>query len=97
MKTINEIQSNPDEDKRLDALKRKSAAAIAAKLDEMAANRHNDDESVTDNNGDQRRTLKAVTDTRDCDTCGDTFTPKRTDSKYCSSKCRQKAYRQRSI
>lgn len=33
--------------------------------------------------------------TRDCDTCGDTFTPKRSDSKYCSSKCRQKAYRQR--
>lgn len=30
-----------------------------------------------------------------CQTCAGTFTPKRTDSKYCSSKCRQKAYRQR--
>ena len=30
-----------------------------------------------------------------CQTCGNTFTPKRTDSKYCSSKCRQKSYRQR--
>jgi hypothetical protein len=36
------------------------------------------------------------TETISCQTCNESFTPKRTDSKYCSSKCRQKAYRQRS-
>lgn len=30
-----------------------------------------------------------------CAVCNTEFTPKRTDSKYCSSACRQKAYRQR--
>jgi len=30
-----------------------------------------------------------------CDTCGATFPPARTDSRYCSPACRQKAYRQR--
>ncbi len=30
-----------------------------------------------------------------CETCGTEFTQTRTDSRYCSSKCRQKAYRQR--
>ncbi len=33
--------------------------------------------------------------TRTCTTCGEDFTPKRSDSTYCSGKCRQKAYRQR--
>ena len=32
-----------------------------------------------------------------CGCCGDTFMPKRSDSKYCSSKCRQKAYRGRAV
>ena len=31
-----------------------------------------------------------------CEHCGETFQQKRADSKYCSSKCRQKAYRERS-
>ena len=30
-----------------------------------------------------------------CSICSTQFTPNRTDSRYCSSKCRQKAYRQR--
>lgn len=30
-----------------------------------------------------------------CSVCSTKFTPNRTDSRYCSSKCRQKAYRQR--
>lgn len=30
-----------------------------------------------------------------CEVCSTEFTPSRTDSRYCSSKCRQKAYRQR--
>lgn len=32
---------------------------------------------------------------RPCDTCGDTFTPPRSDGRYCSAACRQKAYRAR--
>ena len=32
---------------------------------------------------------------RPCDACGDTFTPPRSDGRYCSSACRQKAYRRR--
>lgn len=28
-----------------------------------------------------------------CPVCGKTFTPKRSDAKYCSNACRQKAYR----
>jgi hypothetical protein len=31
-----------------------------------------------------------------CEGCGQSFTPKRADSKYCSNKCRQCAYRERS-
>ena len=30
-----------------------------------------------------------------CETCGAPFTPTRSDGRYCSSPCRQKAYRQR--
>lgn len=30
-----------------------------------------------------------------CEVCGDTFTPPRADARYCSGRCRQKAYRQR--
>jgi hypothetical protein len=30
-----------------------------------------------------------------CETCGETFTPTRSDSRYCSPACRQKAYRER--
>jgi hypothetical protein len=30
-----------------------------------------------------------------CATCGGTFTPPRTDARYCSSPCRQRAYRRR--
>ena len=31
---------------------------------------------------------------RTCQTCGNTFTPKRSDAKFCSNACRQKAYRE---
>ena len=30
-----------------------------------------------------------------CQTCGEQFTPQRTDARFCSSPCRQRAYRQR--
>lgn len=33
--------------------------------------------------------------TTTCSTCGETFTPARADARYCSSACRQRAYRQR--
>lgn len=32
---------------------------------------------------------------RPCDVCGEHFTPTRADGRYCSSPCRQRAYRQR--
>jgi hypothetical protein len=32
---------------------------------------------------------------RECDGCGETFTPTRSDSRYCKDACRQKAYRKR--
>ena len=32
---------------------------------------------------------------RECEGCGGTFTPVRSDGRYCSAACRQKAYRQR--
>ena len=32
---------------------------------------------------------------RPCETCGEPFLPKRADARYCSSRCRQKAYRDR--
>jgi hypothetical protein len=33
--------------------------------------------------------------TRSCETCGETFEPTRADSRFCSSACRQRAYRNR--
>jgi hypothetical protein len=33
--------------------------------------------------------------TRDCESCRKTFTPSRTDSRFCSVACKQRAYRQR--
>lgn len=33
--------------------------------------------------------------TTTCSTCGETFTPARSDARYCSSACRQRGYRQR--
>jgi hypothetical protein len=32
---------------------------------------------------------------RQCDECGETFTPDRSDAKFCSVACKQKAYRKR--
>ncbi len=32
---------------------------------------------------------------RSCEDCGDRFTPPRSDGQYCSSACRQRAYRKR--
>jgi hypothetical protein len=34
-------------------------------------------------------------DSRDCEHCGDSFEPTRTDARFCSSACRQSAYRER--
>lgn len=42
-----------------------------------------------------RRDRSRDRDARACETCGDTFTPPRSDGRYCSSACRQKAYRRR--
>jgi hypothetical protein len=33
--------------------------------------------------------------TRQCDSCGETFEPSRTDARYCSNACRQRAHRRR--
>ena len=33
--------------------------------------------------------------TRQCEACGETFDPPRTDARFCSSPCRQRAYRRR--
>src|SRR5262249_7721198 len=33
--------------------------------------------------------------THDCQMCGETFEPTRTDAKFCSAACKQKAYRKR--
>lgn len=33
--------------------------------------------------------------TRNCEGCGESFTPARSDAKYCSPACKQKAYRAR--
>ena len=37
----------------------------------------------------------SVTLKRTCEKCGQTFTPQRSDGRYCSSRCRQRAYRAR--
>ena len=36
-----------------------------------------------------------MAESRCCDVCGKTYTPQRSDSKYCSAACRQKALRLR--
>jgi hypothetical protein len=38
---------------------------------------------------------RVVRQERSCDVCGKTFTPPRCDGRYCSSACRQSAYRGR--
>ena len=43
---------------------------------------------------DNRRHHAQRTD-KTCDTCGQTFTPSRSDARYCSHACRQHAHRQR--
>jgi hypothetical protein len=42
-------------------------------------------------------TKRVQVDARDCEVCGETFTPKRSDARYCSSACRQDAYRKRKL
>lgn len=51
--------------------------------------------SVTDNTDKRNVSITQHNVTARCIICNATFSPKRTDSKYCSSKCRQAAYRQR--
>lgn len=46
-------------------------------------------------NRQQREQRAAARADRVCETCETTFTPARADGRYCSSPCRQKAYRQR--
>lgn len=41
----------------------------------------------------ERRRVKH--ETRRCEVCGEEFTPKRSDSRYCRNACRQRAYRER--
>lgn len=43
----------------------------------------------------KRARRKARGDTRECVVCSEVFEPARADSRYCSSPCRQKAYRRR--
>ncbi len=45
--------------------------------------------------GRNRRERLARRRTRECEVCGETFTPPRSDAKTCSPACRQKAYRRR--
>lgn len=40
-------------------------------------------------------TAARVTLTQSCETCGGSFEPRRSTRRYCSSPCRQKAYRER--
>ena len=54
--------------------------------DRCAAGRHNER---------QREWRRQGRAGRDCESCGDTFTPPRSDARYCSPACRQKAYRER--
>jgi hypothetical protein len=39
----------------------------------------------------------SVTPTRYCEQCGGTFAPQRSDARFCSSRCRQRAYRRRNV
>jgi hypothetical protein len=40
---------------------------------------------------------RVVRQERSCAVCGETFTPPRCDGRYCSSACRQRAYRGRKV
>jgi hypothetical protein len=42
-----------------------------------------------------RQARSDVRGTRQCDSCGETFDPTRTDARYCSNACRQRAHRRR--
>jgi hypothetical protein len=44
-------------------------------------------------NANARRWHRRPVQKRACSTCGEQFTPKRTDALYCSAACKQKAYR----
>lgn len=43
----------------------------------------------------RQRERRAAERRTDCAECGETFTPARSDAKYCSGACRQRAYRKR--
>ena len=48
--------------------------------------------------GDQiRRNRRKIATVINCDCCGKQFLPKRKDTRFCSSACRQKAYRRRHV
>lgn len=53
--------------------------------------------AIEDNAREDRVRFIAMRDgsTRHCTTCGDPFVALRSDARYCSPRCRQKAYRQR--
>jgi hypothetical protein len=44
-----------------------------------------------------RRARNTAATERLCDVCGERFTPKRSDARYCSNACRQDAYRKRKL
>lgn len=54
-----------------------------------------DDRCRHEANLQRQRERRARERRTDCETCGETFTPARSDAKYCSDACRQKAYRER--
>ena len=93
MKTLNEIQGDSGEDALFDENKRKFAADIerlqAGKVGSVTDNSNampadaNQGWNVTDNGN------------ANCTVCGRGFFVKRAGSLYCSAKCKQKAYRQR--
>jgi transposase len=45
----------------------------------------------------ERERRRVTHEARCCDVCGEEFTPKRSDARYCSNSCRQDAYRKRKL
>ena len=52
---------------------------------------------IRERNAAQRRIKRQRVASLACQRCGATFTPPRSDARYCSSACRQAAYRERKV
>jgi len=64
--------------------------------DKCAARREKNHRAELDKENERRRQRRAWRrGIRECPACGERFQPRRSDSKYCSSACRQRAYRKR--